>query len=288
MVIDWSALNSRSPVRASGNAIWLAKGSTTGAIAVHYFRTRELCYQHVEEYLVTQKNERVLVCWDFNFGYPMGLAEKLGLKGNSPWREVWNYLTDRIEDDARNKSNRFSVASAMNREISEGPGPFWGVPPSMASENLTSRRNGIFEYPVAGLEEWRHTENENSTKSVWQLLGNGSVGSQALVGIPRVNRLLHHEQLEHRSRAWPFDQINKGGDAGAIIVHTEIYPSAVPFDLTDNIRDRAQVKGYVEWLQIQQRDGALRELMNQPWGDSSAIHKRVTQHEGWILGSPVF
>jgi hypothetical protein len=40
---------------------------------------------------------------------------------------------------------------------------------------------------------------------IWKLFGNGSVGGQALLGIPRLSALRNDEVLEPVFRVWPFE-----------------------------------------------------------------------------------
>ena len=131
---------------------------------------------------------RTLLGVDFSLGYPAGTAEALGLSG-TPWRAVWTLLSALVVDADDNANNRFEVAADLNRRIGGGPGPFWGCPPSRRSPTLTTTKTR--PDPLA---EWRIVEAElrrggHRPFSGWQLLGVGSVGSQSLVGIPRLAAL---------------------------------------------------------------------------------------------------
>ena len=91
-----------------------------------------------------------------------------------------------------------------------------------------------------GVQEFRSVEragtNTGGLQSAWKLAGVGSVGSQSLLGLPIVHRLL--EAAGDRGRLWPFEPIDRG-DA---IVIAEIWPSLVAFDHIDHpIRDAQQV-----------------------------------------------
>ena len=58
------------------------------------------------------RGERVLLGFDFPFGYPAGFAARLGLPG-PPWRAVWDEIAGLVEDDQNNRNNRFDVAAAI-------------------------------------------------------------------------------------------------------------------------------------------------------------------------------
>ena len=72
---------------------------------------------------------------------------------------------------------------------------------------------------------------------IWKLYGNGSVGSQALLGIPYLTALRNDPVLASVSRGWPFET-GLGALPGrpkrdCLIVHAEIYPSLVPNQTTE-------------------------------------------------------
>lgn len=75
---------------------------------------------------------RVLVCFDFAYGYPVDFPAALqAATGKSdsdlPWLMVWQYLSEQIKDDERtlqgrepsNRSNRFEVANRINAAVLE-------------------------------------------------------------------------------------------------------------------------------------------------------------------------
>ena len=225
------------------------------------------------------RHEHTLVGWDFSFGYPRGFTAALGLRATPPWRAVWDYLGERIEDDETNRSNRFLVGARLNRRIGAQNGPFWGVPAGQASAYLHPKRN--FTFPVGQLAERRYVETLHPRmQPAWQLAYTGSVGSQSLLGIPYVRRLRDHRALRQVSRVWPFE--SSGADVN--ILHAEIYPSLLPLPKLDAIPDREQVNGYVDWLQRMQMAGTLPGLLRQPEKLDAALRHSVTEEEGWVLG----
>ena len=298
IAIDYSARNKPSPAKPTADAIWLAEATATGEVESTYFRTRHACHKYVEKRLIDLRHERVLVGWDFSFGYPRGTAQALGLKTRPAYRAIWELLAQIVEDAPNNTNNRFSVGARLNRQIRAPAGPFWGSVRSESGIFLGAKKD--FTYPVSTkigmLPERRYVETfHKKMQPAWKLAYIGSVGSQSLIGIPRVLALRDHEQLREVSRVWPFETSgvgadgDKGGDvragrAGAIILHAEIYPGLITLVGSDAIKDREQVITYVQWLQAQQRSGRLTALLDRPWGDDLTIHQQVTEHEGWVLG----
>jgi hypothetical protein len=87
------------------------------------------------------ERERVLVGFDFAYGYPRGFAAALGLTG-TPWRAVWRYLTNEISDDPRtNINNRFEVAAQLNARL--GSHVFWGRPALPMLAELSRLRDRV-------------------------------------------------------------------------------------------------------------------------------------------------
>ncbi|MGB3801981.1 MAG: hypothetical protein WA952_19330 [Lewinella sp.] len=290
LAIDWSARNKPSPAKPSKDAIWVGEATATGRVRTTYFRTRQACYTYVEKKLLQYRKKRVLVGWDFAFGYPKGTAKALRLKEKPAWRAIWEYLAEVVEDDASNTNNRFQVGALLNERITSPSGPFWGIPVGQSGIFLGSKRD--FDYPLPTrkgfLHERRYVETLNlRLQPVWKLAYAGGVGSQALLGIPRVRALREHEQLRDVSHIWPFemDWATADESAGGAIVHTEIYPSLLTVPRRKGqILDQEQVRAYVKWWQEHQREGTLMTLLERPWGEDPKIHKRVVNHEGWVVG----
>lgn len=152
-------------------------------------------------------------------------------------------------------------------------------------EGLTSCRRGVFDYPVNGLQEKRETEKRASgTQPAWKLSGNGSVGSQALVGIPRLHELRFDPELCAVSKIWPFETGFKLPSRGEVaIVHAEIWPSLVDFDHEPHpIKDARQVMALAKHLAKLDAEGELAALFEMP--DGLTDTESVLREEGWILG----
>ena len=173
-----------------------------------------------------------LVGFDFPYGYPRGYGSALGLKDQKVpmWRQVWKLLSEKIHDSEKNVSNRFEVAAELNKRISGGSYPFWGCPRRCEGRTLSRRKpHGRFktELPVKRVTE----EREGRTQSVWKLAYQGSVGSQALLGIPCVARLRDDSALNKSSQVWPFEtglkKLPPRSQRKWFVLHAEIFPSKI-------------------------------------------------------------
>lgn len=288
VVVDWSA--SATP-KTGKDSIWSCiLDRATGRSVTLNHRTRHAARTYLIDRLVADAG-RVLIGFDFPLGYPRGFARAAGLHGSPPWAATWQHLARCVRDEPDNTSNRFAVAAALNATISEGLGPFWGT---TAERHVTPHlsRTKAPGFPHLGLAEFRSNEmalraTGRYPASVWQLSGAGSVGSQALTGIPVVWALRRHGALAHRSVIWPFetgltDDPTSGRDD--MIVHAEVWPSAIAVDLTRHaVRDAAQVIALCEHLH---RSDAGGQLAGQFAPDLDAdVAEAVMQEEGWILGA---
>jgi molybdopterin-guanine dinucleotide biosynthesis protein B len=125
------------------------------------------------------------------------------------------------------------------------------------------------DYAALGIAEKRRVERENPpAKPVWQLLGAGSVGSQALLGIPVVDRLAKATG----AAVWPFE-------ASRDLTLAEVYPSLLAEAVAssgDPIPDRAQVRLLSRALFRLSRAERLDPLFDTP---------PEAREEGWILGA---
>lgn len=261
IVVDWSGRASRSPRAATRDAIWIGTCDAAGA-RQDYLRSRAEAESLVSDRLA--EGGRQLVGFDFPMGYPAGLARRL--TGQSSARALHGWLAARISDGPDNANNRFEVAAGINA-ILGGPGPFWGCPTARATPQLPPRKT--VAYDRLRLAEKRQVERETPpAKPVWQLLGAGSVGSQALLGIPVVHRLAER----HQAAVWPFEP-------PAALTLAEVYPSLLARAVAaegDAIPDRAQVRLLARALHALSQAGRLAPLFETP---------AAAAEEGWILGA---
>lgn len=265
-IVDWSATNGPSPAKPSPDAIWIGTATAQGETA-RYFRTRAEAEAHLNTLIATEQaaGRRLLVGFDFPMGYPTGFAARL--TGQADPRAVWRWLADHITDDA-NRNNRFAVADAINARM--GAGPFWGRPASLPLPHLPERK--AVDYPTLGLPERRAAETHvPRAQPVWKLFTTGSVGSQALMGLPMIHRLSQRPG----TAVWPFDPI-----ATAPVVLAEVYPSLLAPLLaeTPGIKDKAQVTLLARALYRLSMQGALAPLLTPP-------NLPQIAEEGWILGA---
>lgn len=264
IMVDWSGGARRRGMRP--DTIWIAHGSINAEDPVTdspFSRTEaiELIHRLLEEQLNTSL--RTLVCFDFAYGYPVDFAaalqEAIGKTDTTlPWLAVWQYLSDTIKDDEgtlpgrkpSNRSNRFAVAERINTLLSTGSkaaGPFWCVHsegthlyiPQKSPSQPFRAAQGFLIKPL------RLTDQRAHSNTPFRVFGTGSVGSQSLSGIPRLNGLRYHPKFAARSAVWPFETdwaIRANWlPKNVSILHAEIYPS-VREPMADTIRDRGQVR----------------------------------------------
>ena len=281
MVIDWSASSVPTPARA--DSIWLGEVQGQASLGPLPLPTRGTA----EDAVVTridaalQAGERMLVGFDFAFGYPAGFAERVCGDGSA--FALWDWVEAQLTDDARNRNDRFALADRINRLFPEGAGPFWGRPASLGLTCLpTHKRRNM---GLAGLAEHRHVEGwlraakgpGRAVKSVWQLHYAGSVGGQVLTGLPVLARL--RRRFGAAVSVWPFQ------DPDSAVVIAEIYPAlideAVRMSALHPIRDARQV-GLLARAFARADLGAMFRI---PDGLAPGATDAVHGEEGWILGA---
>ena len=276
VVVDWSAANVPSPAKPSADAIWMAVARQDG-VTVSYHRTRHAAEAALTSLLETeaQTDRRVLAGFDFPFGYPQGFAQRL--TGTPDARHVWNWLDAHLVDGPDNRSNRFALAATINARFG-GAGPFWGRPAGLNLPSLPACK--LVDYPALGLKERRSVEMlVPRAQPVWKLYTTGSVGSQALTGLPMIARLARRAGCA----VWPFDGVD------ASLVLAEVYPSLLATDValavaSGEIKDRAQVRLLAQALFKLSARGQLHTLLDLP-GSAAQIGSLARTEEGWILGA---
>jgi len=287
--VDWSAANRR---KQGTNSIWIGTGKFRGQgnfVIDDPINppTRLEAETTICELLVryVQSKHRVLVGFDFPYGYPAGWNQAFQVTDGN-WTALWDLISTHIQDGPQNQNNRFAVASALNAVVADVPGPFWGRPQGNRNlyEHLSPTRP---EHHNNLPPEFREVENNlreqgRQPKSVWQLFYNGSVGSQTLTGLPVLRRLRFHEQLKNYSHVWPFEtgwRCPVGN--GPLVVHAEIWPGAIPVNENlHEVKDAAQVLSYVHWAASCDRNGTLEARFNP---HHQAPDPSVQNCEGWIL-----
>lgn len=280
VIVDWSAANNKNTGRDS---IWICHVGPHGESCENP-ETRHRAKLFLGEILAAAaaENERVLLGFDFPFGYPAGFAARLGLQG-TPWRALWDEVARLVKDDPTNRSNRFEVGAELNRRVSGGAFPFWGCPAGVADEFL--RTNKLDRYAAEGLAEKRLIdEHMRGAQPCWKLAYPGSVGSQVLTGIPVVRALRDDPRWRDHARIWPFETgLRLRSDAR--IIFAEIWPSwwkARPELGPPN--DKAQVRTVAAIVAAHDHGGELAALFagNPNLGDEQ--RRIIESEEAWALG----
>ena len=293
IIADWTAAEGK---KLGDQSVWIGVAKRDVRFRL-YTETHNVATRAEGEALLAslladhrKRGDRVLVGFDFNFGYPAGTAARLKLTG-TPWQAMWKFIASNVVDKPDNTNNRYQVAAKINRLMTDQAWPMWGAPAKQAQRWLTTTK------PPAGagadIPEFRATENavrkgRLQPKSVWQMHGAGAVGGQTLVGIPAVRRLL--ESLGPSGAVWPFGTGWRALDAAdveplsALVV--EVWPSM--FDGKPNpgeFKDQAQVRATAEALAKMDESGELSKAFAPPKASDDALIAMVEQEEGWILGA---
>jgi precorrin-8X/cobalt-precorrin-8 methylmutase len=281
VMVDWSAA---SVPRTGRDSIWIC-WIGPGVERLKNPATRRQTKALLADWLAAARarGERVLVGFDFPFGYPAGFAAKLGLSG-LPWRAVWDEIARLITDDEHNRNNRFDVAEALNRRISSASFPFWGRPAKPERAYLRATRPA---YDTEGLAERRCIDRREympGAQPCWKLCYPGSVGSQSLTGIPVVRALRGDPRLSDAARIWPFETGLRPPEDSAV-VFAEVYPSFWKKQIPPSKpKDAAQVSFVANFFARCDRTGELVRLFAGDPGLSSAKRQLVEREEAWALG----
>lgn len=261
LIVDWSGGNDRgaSPKK---DAIWAAFAGEDA----QYFRNRQVFEAWLIEALETERaaGRRVLLGFDFPFGFPTGIAAHV--TGSTDPFALWDWFAARIED-APKANNRFDVAAQMNA-LFDGVGPFWGNGLARDIDGLP--RKGLARSSTA--PEKRAAEQQaKGAFPLWQLAGAGAVGSQALMGMPMLARLRTHFQAE--LSVWPFE------DKDTAIRVIEIWPSLTVKGTPPEgkIKDAWQVETLATQIARLPED-VLCDLLHTDMPEAARAE------EGWIFG----
>ncbi|MBL8592385.1 MAG: hypothetical protein JNK01_06840 [Devosia sp.] len=279
IAVDWSAANSP---RRGKDSIWIGECGPDGRVPSQNPPTRHAAMEAIVGRLLSarQRGERVMLGFDFVFGYPRGAA--IAIAGQPDWRALWRYLAANVADTPDNGSNRFQLAEAINQRLPDGP-HFWGHPHQHSYATLHPKRPTA---AYANIPERRVAERYvRSAQPVWKLTGVGSVGSQAMLGIARLATLRGDPRFADDIAVWPFET-GFADDLGKPIVITEIYPSLFPVGDADGLpRDRAQVEVTTTRFAELDRAGLLAAFLGPPAGLTAEEHTILIAEEGWIAGA---
>ncbi|MFN7303321.1 MAG: cobalamin biosynthesis protein CbiG [Phenylobacterium sp.] len=232
-----------------------------------------------------KRSERALLGFDFPLGFPRGFAAALNLPGEAPWRAAWDQLDRMVKDKPDNTNNRFGVGSEINRRMTGGPFPFWGCPPKDTLTTLQPKRTR--DHGPGDLPEFRHADAAAKAASIWKLYYNGSVGGQALLGIPFVRRLQAARGAGFR--IWPFEtgfrNLSETDLAGVEVVAAEVYPSLYKAQPgPGEVKDLAQVRVTAEHFAKLDEAGKLGAVFGPGKDLAPEVVADAEREEGWILG----
>lgn len=286
-MVDWSA--SSKPVTGA-DSIWIGVMKRNVrfqmAFEAHNPATRAAAEKLLEEILgdLRRKSERALVGFDFPLGFPRGTAAALKLSGGTPWRQMLDFVTKEVKDKPTNENNRFQVGAKMNRLMTGEAFPFWGAPARDAQTMLSVKR--VRDHGASDLPEFRLAEETaKGTSSIWKLYYQGSVGGQALTGMPVLSRL--RDARGEKARIWPFETgwkpLAPSDLDGVDAMFAEIYPSLFAGKIANGaVKDEVQVRAVCERFNALDEKGQLGAL----FGPSKDDPRRaaVEREEGWILG----
>jgi len=270
VMVDWSA-GRRSPARPSKDAIWIGMARDGRAEPPQYCRTRQEAERQIVELIrpETEAGRRVLIGFDFPFGYPKGFAR--AVTGSDDPFALWDWLAERITDAEDGQNNRYDVAAEINRRFSD-LGPFWGKPNETDWPDIPYRKAGISFEPFG--EKRRCDLVAKAASSCFQLAFPPTVGGQVLTGLPVLSRLRRLPGVA----VWPFEPC---GDAQVVLA--EIWPGliepVVQAELTakpDQIRDAVQVTRLAQALSRLPTPELTAWMSDLP-SDAS--------EEAWILGA---
>ena len=266
VVVDWSARALPSPARPTKDSIWIAVASRSG-VACSYHRTRHVATAWLADLFEAEvtAGRRVVAGFDFPIAWPRGFAQHL--TGFDDPLVFWDWLAPMVEDDEGNANNRFDVARAINAKF-PGVGPFWGCPAGIDDAVLPAKGSLRHDH---GLPEKRGVEQMlPGAQPCWKLYTTGSVGSQALLGVPRLQALRRY--FGRNLAVAPFEAPE------AQIVLVELFPSLIA-DTIDAHRGRGEIK---DRAQVRVLAQALSRLAPQVLDD---LLREGDPVEGWILGA---
>jgi hypothetical protein len=288
VMVDWSAA---SKPNTGADSVWIGvlKRDVRFRLTFEAFNppTRAEAEKRLAAVLddLKKRGERALVGFDFPLGFPRGFAAALKLPGEAPWRAAWDLLDKMVKDKADNTNNRFGVGSEINRRLTGGPFPFWGCPPKDALTTLQPKRSRSHE--PGDPPELRYCDAAAKAASIWKLYYNGSVGGQAILGIPAVRRI--KQARGQAVRIWPFETdfraLTEADLDGVEVVVAEVYPSlykAVP--AAGEVKDLAQVRVAAEHFARLDEAGKLAAAFGPPALPGAEALAAAEHEEGWVLG----
>ena len=196
VMVDWSGGNDTGPTPRK-DAIWAGVSRGGVSDAPVYLRNRSEAELWIATLIDAElaQGHRVMVGFDFPFGYPADFAG--ALTGSSDPFAVWDWFEARVED-APKANNRFDLAGEINLGLGGGQGPFWanGLP----NRDITGLPRTKSDYTNPFAEKRAAELLAKGSFTCWQLAGAGAVGSQVVMGLPVLSRLRARFAGSGRSR----------------------------------------------------------------------------------------
>lgn len=261
VMIDWSGGNDTG-ARPRKDAIWAGVSRGGQAQEPVYLRNRIAAEAWIADLIETElgTDRRVMIGFDFPFGYPAGFAE--ALTGEPDPLALWDWFEGRIKDTG-DANNRFDLAGELNLALGDGRGPFWanGLP----KRDIPGLPRTKADYSNPFADKRQSEAQAKGAFTCWQMAGAGAVGSQVFMGLPILSRL--RRKFREKVSVWPFEPLTSQ------VAFVEIWPSLTVGAAPEGvIKDAWQVQETAR--QISGLSGtALAEML-----DVSA------PEEGWIFG----
>ncbi len=257
IMVDWSGGNDRGPT-PKADAIWASVARGGRAEEARYLRNRQEAEDCIADLLEAERarGNRVMIGFDFPFGYPRGFAQ--ALTGRADPFAVWDWFEENVQDSARG-NNRFDLAGQINRQLG-GRGPFWGNALARDIDGLP-RRKDDYHNPLPDRRAAEHQAKGAFT--CWQMSGAGAVGSQVIMGLPVLARL----RRRFGASVWPFETLSSD------IAIVEIWPS-----LTLGAAPEGRIKD--AW-QVEEVARAVSALEPEALAEMLDVE---APEEGWIFG----
>ena len=267
IIVDWSGGKDRGP-SPKKDAIWAAAATEAGTEPAVYLRNRAVAEEWIADRIASDlaAGRRVMVGFDFPFGFPAGFAKVL--VGRDDPLAVWDWLDANLNDSGTD-SDRYDLAGRINGMF-PGVGPFWFNGTNRTIPDLPAKGRDVRD---PGLETHRAADiAAKGAFSVWQMGGAGAVGSQALTGLAALARL---RRKFPEARAWPFQPLETG------LALVEVWPSLIAKSVSEaqgagEIKDAAQVRVLATAIRELQSRGILEKALEAP--------ETARREEGWIFG----
>ena len=123
---------------------------------------------------------------------------------------------------------------------------------------------------------------------VWKLYYQGSVGGQAILGIPMVRRL--KLARGEAMKVWPFETgwkaLSEADLPGVDVVAAEVYPSMFKGQaLPGEVKDATQVRLTADHFFRLDEAGKLGAAFGPAKGAAADVLVDAEREEGWVLGA---